>query len=87
MKERCECELFVEKYFGIGPVNERTPIEADYGQLVNLLTMFRDEMRGELKSILIARSKHLLTLVKNNNDYLYTLDECEFLVNVTENLK
>lgn len=47
-KERCECELFIEKYFGIhNGANERTPITTDYGDLVNLLAMFRDELKAK----------------------------------------
>jgi len=43
--QRCECELFVEKYFGLPErVNENYIVPgADYGQMVNMLAMFRDE--------------------------------------------
>jgi hypothetical protein len=42
-KSRCELELFVDKYFGINAVDETHPITTDYGQLVNLLAMFKEE--------------------------------------------
>jgi len=44
-KPRCECELLVEKYFGISPEFPEDVLVpgADYGNLVNLLAMFRDE--------------------------------------------
>ena len=44
-KPRCECELFVEKYWGINPVSIDSTIipGADFGQMVNMLAMFRDE--------------------------------------------
>lgn len=44
-KPRCELELFVEKFFGISPPPNETFIipNADYGMLVNLLAMFRDD--------------------------------------------
>lgn len=46
-KQRCQYELAVEKYFGLNPdeTNENTPIETDYGQLVNLLAMFDQQDR------------------------------------------
>jgi hypothetical protein len=43
--ERCECELFIEKYFGLNTLNttEKTEIKTDFGQLVNALVMFSEE--------------------------------------------
>lgn len=45
-KPRCEIELFVERYFGItGCIKEADVIPgADYGQIVNLLAMYREEL-------------------------------------------
>lgn len=42
MADRCNKELFVEKYFGLISeiTNEETKIITDFGQLVNLLAMF-----------------------------------------------
>lgn len=45
-KPRCEFELFVEEYFGFSPLIEPdAKIETDYGQLVNLLAMFKDRLK------------------------------------------
>jgi hypothetical protein len=44
-KPRCECELFVEKYFGLSPKfpEDWIVVGADYGNLVNMLAMFKEE--------------------------------------------
>jgi hypothetical protein len=40
-------ELFVEKYYGLkGEFTDRLKINTDYGDLVNLLTMFKEEMQS-----------------------------------------
>jgi hypothetical protein len=65
-KIRCDCELFVDKYFGLPsdfPVDSLVP-EAQYFQLVNLLSMFRDEQ-------LAAANKRIAEL---ENDLLDALD-------------
>lgn len=43
--ERCKKEIFVENYFGLIPetTNEKTIIVTDFGQVVNMLSMFVDE--------------------------------------------
>lgn len=38
--EQCEKERFVLEYFGLSEANENTPINTDFGQLVNLLYMW-----------------------------------------------
>lgn len=44
-KPRCECELFVEKYYGL-PTNIpiEHPMHVTYADLVNLLAMFKEEL-------------------------------------------
>lgn len=44
--ERCEFELYVEKYFGLDPAstNENTVIPADFGVLCDLLCGFKQEL-------------------------------------------
>ena len=51
--ERCKYELFVEKYFGLNSNNttEDTVITTDFGQLCNLLAMFKNENIGQLAEI------------------------------------
>lgn len=63
---RCECELFVEKYFGLPPKFAEKDLVpgADYGQLVNLLSMFRDEQ-------LAAANKRISELEQWKKDQLY----------------
>lgn len=53
MAKRCRKELFVEKYFGLVPVitNEETKVITDFGQLVNLLAMFEEEINEAKKRI------------------------------------
>jgi hypothetical protein len=48
-KPRCECELFLEKYYGFSSqsLTERSKINTDYGDLVNLLAMFREELKQQ----------------------------------------
>ena len=42
-------ELFVEEYFGLNNnVVESSPIHTDYGQLVNLLTIFKDRLSAKV---------------------------------------
>jgi hypothetical protein len=43
--QRCELELFVEKYFGLKPGLPETAVipGADYGQIVGLIAFFREE--------------------------------------------
>lgn len=44
-KERCDAELFFEKYLGIESKdwNENTPTNATAGSIINMLVMYRDE--------------------------------------------
>lgn len=47
MKKRCECELFIEKYYGLKPdCNPSGEIKTTYSDLVNLLAMFRDDIKN-----------------------------------------
>lgn len=54
--ERCEYELFIEKYFGLNAdeTTEKTEIKTDFGQLVNALAMFSEE---RARANPIARAK------------------------------
>ena len=53
MTKRCGKELFVEEYFGLIPVltNEETKVVTNFGQLVNLLAMFEEEINESKKTI------------------------------------
>lgn len=47
--EQCEFELFVLDYFGVDKsvrdlITEKFIIETDFGQLVNMLCMFKESM-------------------------------------------
>lgn len=74
--KRCECELFVEKYFGLLPnTDQASVIVTDYGQLVNLLTMFRDEIKDNQlefyvanKAFVAGRSKTSWNQFKKDNN-------------------
>lgn len=47
-KQRCEYELFVERYFDLPPdISEKEPITTDNGQLVNMLAMFDEERNDD----------------------------------------
>lgn len=60
VKPRCELELFVEDYFGLSEsVSENHIIKVDYGQIVNLLAVYRDKVCSsrEEKAFVAGRSK------------------------------
>lgn len=58
-KERCEAELFFEKYLGVKSKdwNENTPTNATAGDIINMLVMFRDECVLKRVESILAREK------------------------------
>jgi hypothetical protein len=82
-------ECFVEKYFGIrNVVREDQPIKTDYGQLVNMLTMFKDEeimkqirhiREGEADQPSERRGNFITDPEKANETFekLKNLDKCD----------
>lgn len=67
-KRRRECELFVEKYFGLSdkfPVDALVP-DAQYYQLVNVLVMFREDTFKDLQAQLDAANKKIAELEAEN---------------------
>ena len=82
---RCECELFVEKYFGINTrPNEKFVIHgADYGQMVNMLAMFRDE---QLAGTDITAQQINHECQKHNDELVKQLAEAKARIKELEDL-
>ena len=68
-KKRCEYELFVEEYFDLVPciTNEETKLVVDFGQIVNLLSMF---IQSKQKGITLGEANKLIK-DKYPSDYDY----------------
>ena len=50
--ERCQLEIFIEKYFDLDEktTTEKTLITTDFGQLVNMLSMFKEREKKDIES-------------------------------------
>lgn len=59
-------ETFIEKYYGLKfeDVTERSKINTDYGDLVNLLTMFKDMTKQDLEDKIFVLEHRMSDLKK-----------------------